>query len=77
MTYQMFQQLVATKLNLIRGTASGCLGTTVQDADDWMVDHPVGSGVTGNSDAWTIGEPLKDTLDDYNNGRLCAPHCED
>lgn len=77
MTYQMFQQLVATKLNLIRGTASGCLNDTVDLADQWMEDYPVGSGVTGDSEAWTIGEPLKDILDDYNNGLLCAPHCSD
>jgi len=77
MTYQMFQQLVATKLNLIRGTASGCLGDTVVDADEWMEAHPPGSGVTADSEAWDTGEPLKDTLDDYNNGLLCAPHCDD
>jgi hypothetical protein len=35
---------------------------------------PVGSGVSGGSAAWALGEPLHQTLDAYNNGLLCAPH---
>jgi hypothetical protein len=30
--------------------------------------------VAGGSAAWAIGEPLHIQMDDYNNGRLCAPH---
>lgn len=74
-TYLMFAQLVSTKLNLIRGTDSECLGDTVAQADAWMTAHPPGSHVYGNSQAWKIGEPLEKILDNYNNGRLCAPHC--
>jgi hypothetical protein len=33
--------------------------------------RPIGSGVAASSPEW--GEPLHTTLDDYNNGRLCAP----
>ena len=32
-----------------------------------------GSGVSGKSDAWDTGGPLYETLDQYNNGELCAP----
>jgi hypothetical protein len=39
-----------------------------------MAIYPAGSNVSGGSAAWTVGAPLHQTLDDYNNGRLCAPH---
>jgi hypothetical protein len=39
-----------------------------------MVAHPVGSNVAASSDAWAAGEPLHLTMDNYNNGLLCAPH---
>jgi hypothetical protein len=35
---------------------------------------PVGNGVAASSPEWAIGEPLHITLDNYNHGRLCAPH---
>ena len=42
-------------------------------ADDWMAQHPVGSGVPAKSDAWQDNAWLHDTLEDYNSGLLCAP----
>jgi hypothetical protein len=30
--------------------------------------------VLGASAAWAVGEPLHQLMDDYNNGKLCAPH---
>jgi len=76
MTIAMFYQLAAAMLNVYNGVAYECIDITIFDADDWMIDNPLGSDVEASSDAWTIGEPLKDLLDDYNNGLLCAPHCE-
>ena len=75
-TYNMFEQLVAAKLNVLIGNVSGCIDDTIVDADAWMAAYgPVGSGVEASSDEWQIdGEDLKDMLDDYNNGRLCAEH---
>lgn len=74
MTYVMFAQLVAAKLNVLNGANSSCINGTIADADAWMATYgPVGSNVRANNGAWAIGEPLKNTLDDYNNGRLCAP----
>jgi hypothetical protein len=77
-TYTMFQQLAAAKLNVLIGADSSCIATTILDADTWMSTFgPVGSLVRARSDAWSgsgNGLPLKSTLDDYNNGRLCAPH---
>ena len=72
-TYNMFEHLVAAKLNLLAGTSSACIAGTIAAADAWMAAHPVGSGVTANSAAWKEGEPLHSTLDAYNNGALCAP----
>ena len=56
--------------------------TTYQSVTPIMVerivqDHIVGgTPVAGGSTAWGDGGPLASELDDYNNGRLCAPHCD-
>jgi hypothetical protein len=73
-TYDMFSHLVAAKLNVAYGTDSSCINATIAAADTWMATYgPVGSNVRANSDAWkNSGEALKNTLDDYNNGLLCA-----
>lgn len=73
LTYQMASQLIAAKLNVANGTDASCISATITAADDWLAANPVGSGVTGNSAAWATGNPLKNVLDDYNNGLLCAP----
>lgn len=74
-TYTMFEQLVAAKINVEKGAESSCIDDTIGDADQWLKDYPLGSGIKG--ELWeTTGEPIKDALDDYNNGRLCAPHCD-
>jgi hypothetical protein len=74
-TYDMFAHLVATKLNVANGTATSCIADTIAAADEWMATYgPVGSNVRANSDAWKdSGEALKNALDAYNNGLLCAP----
>jgi hypothetical protein len=72
-TYTLFMHLVAAKLNVLIGNDDSCVADTIDDADAWMSLHPVDSGVSGSSDAWKEGEPLKDLLDAYNNGQLCAP----
>ena len=76
MTIAMFYQLAAAMLNVYIVAAYECIDQTVYDADDWMADNPLGSEVDASSEAWEIGEPLKDLLDDYNNGLMCAPHCD-
>ncbi|MFP5377065.1 MAG: hypothetical protein ACLGIO_09845 [Acidimicrobiia bacterium] len=73
MTYVLASQLIATKLNLLIGTDPSCITGTVAAADAWLATYPIGSGVRAGSDAWRVGEPLKTTLDAYNNGLLCAP----
>jgi hypothetical protein len=76
-TYTMFSALVAAKLNVLIGNDSSCIADTIAAADAWMADYgPIGSGVAagGKHSPWRVGEPLYETLDDYNNGKLCAPH---
>jgi hypothetical protein len=72
-TITMFASLISAKLNTPTNNYD-CIAGTLFQADKWMVAHPVGSGVAGSSDAWEVGEPLHSKLDDYNNGKLCAPH---
>jgi hypothetical protein len=75
-TYTMFNALVSAKLNVGIGNNSKCIGDTILAADAWMTQYPVGSNVNagGPDSPWRTGEPLYQTLDDYNNGKLCAPH---
>lgn len=71
----LFRALVSAKLNVLIGNDDSCVADTIVAADDWLAAYgPVGSGVKAKSAAWKQGEPLSLTLDNYNNGLLCAPH---
>jgi hypothetical protein len=70
----MFSSLVSAMLNKMIGNDVSCVSPTIVAANSWMTTYPVGSNVAGSSTAWRDGEPLHITLDNYNNGRLCAPH---
>lgn len=69
-TYTMFKALVAAKLN-VAIVDDPCIEDTISKADEWMAEHPVGSGIRANSSAWEAGEPLYEALDLYNNGEPC------
>ncbi|HET9266508.1 MAG TPA: SdrD B-like domain-containing protein [Vicinamibacterales bacterium] len=74
-TTTMFSSLVSAKLNVIIGNEAGCIAGTILAADAWMASNgPVGSDVRASTAAWAAGEPLHKQMDEYNNGRLCAPH---
>jgi SdrD B-like protein len=78
-TTTMFSSLVSAKLNVIIGNDSSCVASTIAAADLWMTKPtigygPVGSNVAASSYAWSVGEPLHQQMDAYNNGLLCAPH---
>lgn len=73
-TLTVFRHLVCAQLNIIIGNASGCIMDAIDDADAWMAIHPVGSKVSGSSAAWSEISATATTLDNYNNGLLCAPH---
>lgn len=73
-TYDLFNQLVAAKLNVGIGNQSSCISAQILAADAWLAQHPVGSKVKASSPAWKAIEAAFTALDAYNNGLLCAPH---
>ena len=67
-TYNMFEHLVAAKLNVLScdEPPSG-IADVISDADDWMSAHHVGTEVKANSPAWQIdGAPVFNQLVSYN-----------
>ena len=73
LSYAMASQFIAASLNVANGADGNCITDTLAAADAWLATNAPGSGVAGSSEAWKAGEPLKSTLDAYNNGLLCAP----
>ena len=74
-TISMFAALISAKLNSMLANNTVCIAETIGKADVWMAAHPVGSNVKASSTAWSVGADEWHTLlDDYNNGKLCAPH---
>jgi len=73
-TITIFSSLVAATLNVGIGNEDSCIASTISDANAWMALHAPGSGVAASSAAWALAEPLHKRMDDYNNGRMCAPH---
>ena len=73
-TYSMFAQLISAKLNSMLANNTVCITDAIAKADTWMGAHPVGSGVKASSPAWAEADAWHQLLDDYNNGKMCAPH---
>jgi hypothetical protein len=69
-------QLIAAELNIANGADGSCIQQTLADAGALIGDlvvPPVGSGYLRPGDV----SALADTLDQYNEGMLCAPACGD
>ena len=75
-TYILAHQLIATKLNLLRGADASALDTTVGDADEWLGDHPPLGSAPSDPDR-AQGIALAETLDEYNTGVIGPGACED
>jgi hypothetical protein len=77
-TYSMFAALISAKLNLMPALQNNfdCIQGTLLKADEWMAAHAVGVVfVKAASPDWQSGaDAWHQKLDDYNNGKLCAPH---
>jgi uncharacterized repeat protein (TIGR01451 family) len=74
-TYDLFRQFVAARLNVLAGSDASCVTGMLAAADAWLSQHPPGSAVRSVNPAWrNPGAGLHASLDDYNNGLLCAPH---
>ena len=68
-------QLIAAKLNIANGSDPSCIQQTIDDANALIGDlvvPPVGDGYLAPRDVSALAE----TLDQYNEGMLCAPSCE-
>ena len=66
---------ITTKLNVANGADPSCIQQTIADADALIGDlvvPPVGDGYLAPRDV----NALKDTLEAYNEGQLCAPSCD-
>jgi hypothetical protein len=72
-TYNLFTQLVATKLNTYLGNQWTCIAADIAAADSWLAQYPVGSNVKSNA-IWNLIADTFTRLDNYNNGQMCAPH---
>lgn len=70
-TYDVFRQLVASRLNLFSGCSVACVAEAVASADQWLISHPLGSGIQAQDAAWHLVKPWVDTLEQYNSGLLC------
>lgn len=73
-TYNLFAQLVAAKLNVAVGNDASCISAAIGAVDAWMATYPAGSAVKASSAARQSIAATFTRLDEYNNGRLCAPH---
>lgn len=77
MTYAMFQQLVAAELNIdCLGSNQSCVSDAIQAADLFMAAHHAGTNVRASSADWQAIAPFYNTLVNYNEGNLCAPHIQ-
>jgi len=67
--------LITAKLNVANGADPSCIQQTIADADALIADlvvPPVGDGFLAPGDV----NALKDTLENYDEGDLCAPSCD-
>lgn len=71
-TYKIAQQLITAKFNLLMGNDGSCIISKINAADEWLRENPIGQGASRS--AWCIGDPIKDKLEAYNSGCLCAKH---
>ncbi|MBI3537664.1 MAG: hypothetical protein HY070_08925, partial [Chloroflexi bacterium] len=74
-TYILAQQLLAAKLNVLKGADNSAVASTMTNADAFLQAHPLGSNPQGTDRDSAIA--MAATLDDYNNGRIGPGHCGD
>ena len=74
-TYILAHQLIPAKLNVLNGADPSAVETTIADADEWLIEHPLGGDPADPDRAQGIA--LAETLDAYNNGEIGPGHCGD
>ena len=77
-TRTLARSLVAAWLNVLAGNEDDCIHGTVNDSVVLFETYTIGSKLKGKDakEFWETdgGKDLHTTLDQYNNGMLCAPH---
>lgn len=77
-TVTLAKQVIGAKLNVCAGNATTCtidgvsynINQTINSAVTWLNTYPIFS----KQKSWNGGDIYQEILDDYNNGKLCAPH---
>ncbi len=65
-TSMLAAQLIAAKLNVLNGVDSTDISETINDSDEFLSLHPLGSNPKGEDRRYAL--QLKDLLDQFNNG---------
>jgi len=73
-TYILAHQLIAAKLNLLNGADGGAIENAAVDADQWLMDHPLGSEL--KEEDRQAGLALAETLEGYNTGEIGPGACD-
>lgn len=72
----MIKHLAAATFNVATGNDDSCISSSIADANDWLSAYatPIDSVfIAADGTEWqNDGEAIKNQLDDYNNGLLCA-----
>jgi hypothetical protein len=71
----LFIQFIAAYLNLVYGSDPSAIGDVMNDASEWLYDHPVG-GALLEPDAQKAALLAK-SLEDYNTGGVGPGRCPD
>jgi hypothetical protein len=74
-TYILAHRLIAAKLNVAQGANPDSVAMTIDGADQWLVENPLGS--VPRDPEREEGISLASTLDAYNAGHLGPPPCPD
>lgn len=68
----LFRAEVGARINRIAGNLSSCIDDSIAQADGWLISFPL-NGPKVPKQAWKLGDKLRQRLNDYNDGKLCAP----
>jgi len=74
-TYILAHQLIAAKLNVLKGADGSAVAATIAAADAWLADNKIGSDP--RKSRAQAGIDLASTLDGYNNGVIGPGHCDE
>ena len=72
-TYILIHQLIGAMLNVANGADDSSVADTITDANQWLMDNPLGSNPKGATRDEGLG--YKTILDEYNNGLIGPGHC--